>query len=239
MQFLILGLLLLVVVLLAGRSFAKADPKALAKHTRRFAGWALLAFAGLAGATGRMVLAVPLVILGFTLLGWSFPFLDTGNSQKSRGQRSSVRTDMLEMTLDHDTGAMEGAVRKGRFAGRRLSELSSQELAELLEEARTQDAQAAQLIEAYIARGGQGAAGQGWGRSGGRRQSAGNGASRGIMTPEEAYAVLGLQPGASREDIQQAHRALMKKYHPDQGGTTYLASKINEAKEVLLQHTNP
>jgi hypothetical protein len=232
MQFLILGLALLVLVLIAGRTFARADAKALAKHVRRFAGWGVLGLALLAAVTGRIILAVPLTILGFSLLGWSFPFLDSPNSTKSRGQRSSVRTEMLEMTLDHDTGAMEGVVRKGRFEGRQLSRLSTGELQELLEEARGQDQQAAQLVEAYLMR-----FRQGGGKRGSRRT--GNGASGGgAMTLEEAYAVLGLKPGASRDDIQQAHRALMKKYHPDQGGTTYLASKINEAKEILLRHAH-
>jgi len=164
------------------------------------------------------------------LLGPNGPFRA---SRKSPGQKSGVRTEALQMELDHDSGRMEGRCLKGQFAGRALSSLSHDELLQLLEELRATDPQGALLIEAYLDR-----RSHGWrnrrsddAARGEPRQPRG---PRGRMTSKEAYDVLGLEPGAKGEAIRAAHRRLMMKLHPDQGGSTYLASRINEAKEVLL-----
>jgi hypothetical protein len=158
-------------------------------------------------------------------------FARTGLFQGTRraGALSTVRTAYLEMTLDHATGIMSGRVLKGRFAGRALTNLTAVERSTLLSELRANDGQGAQLFEAFLDR-----TAPGWnGRNSRFGGSAGNERSKG-MTAEEAYLVLGLTPGASRDDVQAAHRNLMKRFHPDQGGSTYIAAKVNEAKEVLL-----
>ena len=54
------------------------------------------------------------------------------------------------------------------------------------------------------------------------------------ISVDEAYAILGLQPGADEAAIKAAHHRLMKQFHPDHGGTDYLATKINRARDVLL-----
>jgi hypothetical protein len=57
------------------------------------------------------------------------------------------------------------------------------------------------------------------------------------MSAEEAYQVLGLRPGATEADIRAAHHRLMRTAHPDSGGSDWLATRVNQARDVLL-HRN-
>jgi hypothetical protein len=171
--------------------------------------------------------------LGLPIGPWDLTTNPFAPKRKTPGQKTGVRTQALEMVLDHDTGRMEGTCLKGRFAGKALSSLSERELAELLEELRGSDAQSTLLMEAYLDRR----------ISGWREKHAYSGAREGTkeargrrngMGADEAYEVLGLKRGAKEAEIRSAHRRLMMKFHPDQGGSTYLAARINEAKETLL-----
>jgi DnaJ-domain-containing protein 1 len=133
------------------------------------------------------------------------------------------------MSLDHDSGAMDGVVLQGPRRGARLAECSRDDLLALLAELRVQDSEAAQLLEAYLDR-----VHPDWRATGAGGQAGAAPASESAaMTREEAYRILGLEPGADQQAIRAAHRRLMVKLHPDQGGSTYLAAKINQAKDVL------
>jgi DnaJ domain len=171
--------------------------------------------------------------LGLPIGPWVITTGAFGPKRKTPGQKSGVRTDALEMVLDHDSGQMEGSCLKGRFTGKALSALSRHELLQLLEELRVTDAKGALLMEAYLDQ-----RVPNWrdirsdhSNHEDPRQSRGG---RGGMTANDAYDVLGLRPGAKEAEIRAAHRRLMMKFHPDQGGSTYLAARINEAKEILL-----
>jgi hypothetical protein len=170
---------------------------------------------------------------GFSVGPWVVMPGPFGNKRKSPGQKSGVRTASLEMVLDHDSGRMEGKCLKGRFAGRDLSSLSYNELLQLLSELRATDAQGVLLLEAYLDR-----RFQGWrereAKHTERDKPRNPRARHNGMTRSEAYDVLGLKPGATEIEIRAAHRKLMMKFHPDQGGPTYLAARINQAKETLL-----
>jgi hypothetical protein len=134
------------------------------------------------------------------------------------------------MTLDHDTGAMDGDVLAGRHEGRRLSDLTLAELLEVAGDVR-QDPESLRLLEGYLDR-----VHPGWRDDVEADVGARHGAPAGAggMSAQEAYEILGLQPGASDAEIRQAHRRLMKQVHPDRGGSAALAARINEAKDTLL-----
>lgn len=147
----------------------------------------------------------------------------------SSGQASEVRTDTLAMNLDHDSGRMDGTVLRGRFTCRTLSSLNLAEILVILEVCRTSDTLSVGLLESYLDR----THGVDWRELHEARRSEGS-AGGTWMTTEEALGILGLAPGATPDDIKAAHRRLLLKLHPDQGGSTYLASKINQAKNFLL-----
>jgi hypothetical protein len=149
---------------------------------------------------------------------------------KEKRQRSMVRTAALEMELDHATGGLEGLVLAGRHDGKMLGSLGLAELRQLLREI-SSDAESRHLLEAYLD-----SRFPIW--RGHAEADADRGLSvapgTGAMTKEEAYKVLGLEAGAAAADVRKAHRRLMKRLQPDVGSTSFLAARINEAKDVLL-----
>lgn len=182
---------------------------------------AILTIVGRAGIGGTLISAA---------LAWYAYQRKNRNLRKTPGRRSSVRTVFLEMELDHDSGALEGVVLSGKHAERVLGQMMLEELLDLHAEL-TGDDESRRLLETYLdgrfpvwrddaeARVGEG-----------QRTAPGAGA----MTKEEAYKILGLETGAPPTDIRKAHRRLMQRLHPDLGGSSFLAARINEAKDVLL-----
>lgn len=166
-------------------------------------------------------------ILRFGRLG---PFT-LGGGDVSSDNVSKVRSHYFAMTLDHDSGSVSGRVTAGQFAGRDLIELDEMDTRAVFQEIAA-DADSIALLESWLDAN----------RAGWREyfeQTAG--ASAGPTAPAdadaEAYAVLGLRPGATSDEIRKAHRELMKGIHPDHGGSSYLAAKVNEARDRLLQRT--
>ena len=219
--------------------FRAANPAVLARAVKVVGGVVALAVAAFTGLRGELAVAIPIGIFGAGLLGWS-PMGTSGfnyiggmfgrsGGQRSAGQTSQVRSQFLDMRLDHDSGALNGQIVAGPYAGRSLEEF---DLAQLTAMISGFDAESVSLLESYLDRRfpawRQNAQGD---TAGGQRRAT----SGGKMTDEEAYQILGLQPGAGRDDISRAHRGLMKKLHPDQGGSTYLAARVNEAKDTLLR----
>ena len=230
MPTIIFGILVLVLVLWVLNVYSKADPKTLVRVLRPGGGIVCVAVAGFLMLRGHLEVAIPLGLFGLGLLGWG-PFASSGlfqRTQKTPGQTSRVRAPFVEMELDHDSGAMRGRILAGPHEGKALETLDLSTLLNLLTEV---DPESRALLEAYLDR-----RDPAWREHAQGDAAAGHGAPRGgKMTEEEAYQILGVKAGASAEEIGRAHRSLMKKVHPDQGGSTYLAAQINEAKEVLLR----
>jgi hypothetical protein len=225
----LVGIVAVILVLWLMRKYVQANPTGMAWLVQRAGGLLALVAGVLITLRGGLTLGVPIGLMGLGLLGWTrgVSFLPGWLGGPSRVSRQ--HTAYIEVAIDHVTGAMRGRVIAGKRAGADLDALDDAALNALMSEI---DPASRQLLMAYRDR-----------RKAGRREYAQGGAdarqrgaaSSGKMTEEEAYKFLGLEPGAGAEEIGQAYRALMKKLHPDQGGPTYLAARINEAKDVLLR----
>ncbi|GLQ07708.1 DnaJ domain-containing protein [Sneathiella chinensis] len=241
LAYFIIGISLLVALIVGGQALANANPRTLIKAFRISGAIVLGGLAAFFAYTGRFQFAPPLAIAAFFLLR-NRPLFRP--SRPSPGQQSDVKTEWLHAILDHDSGDMDAEVLQGSFEGRRLSDLSQAELA-ALEAELSADAQSVAILNTYRDRRfGQDTEQddhrdqQEQGNSqNGRQQYKGNGHARpngSEMSRTEALEILELKSGASQSDIRAAHRRLMKKFHPDRGGSAYMAAKINQAKDVLI-----
>ena len=233
-----IGALALIFLLALLRLYVGADPKALVKGLRWLGAALLAAFAAYFFLTERIGAAVFTASVAYGLFtgghawlgGWPhyrFPFPWGSSGKPQAGQTTNVRTEWLDMELNHDTGEMRGHILRGTFASRDLDSLSQSDALALYREAGVADPESARLIEAWLDR-----RFPDW-RTFAQDDSKPARASTG-MSRAEALKVLGLSEGATPDDIRAAHKKLMKQVHPDRGGSDYLASKINEAKDVLL-----
>ncbi len=237
---LLYGLAALIAVWWVAKFFAGSNPAKLAAMLKKLGGGAALAVAALLFMRGRLDMAMLVGGVGAWMLGWAYshPFSQwTSNWRKpaeglASGKTSRVASRTITMELDHESGDMRGVVMEGAFKGRALESLSPAELQGLMVEAQSSDPDGARLLQAYLDRR----------FPGGRKDAEADrdpGPNRpgqpGAMSKQEAYDILGLQPGAGEEAVRQAHRALIKRLHPDAGGTSALAARVNEAKDVLLK----
>ena len=232
MPAIVLALVVLAVVALGIAWFLRANPSSLARGMRM-----VLVVLGAIAVGGMLIFGLRFLpsllpelfgLAGLVITGLIARALRNrpsgGFSSPGTGRRTEVRTTFLQAWIDHGTGDVGGTVLTGRFAGRTLDRLSDSELLDLHEECRN-DADSLRVMEAYLDR----RLNVDWRTA--RQPPRG---PRTDMTRAEALAVLGLAEGASEEDIKAAHRRLIRRTHPDAGGTADLAARINRAKDVLV-----
>lgn len=236
MPSLIAGLFLLYLVLYGIKQFSRLSPTVAARLVRQGGGVLGLIGALLLVLRGSLGLASLLASVAFGFAGWGkfhnlASAFGVGGARPAGGRKSSVRSAMLEMSLDHASGELTGIVLSGPLQGRPLETLTRSDCLNLYAAALRDDPDGARLLETYLDR-----RFAGWREAAKRNDEAGSGrGGSGSMTQEEAYQVLGLPQGAGAEEIARAHRVLMKKLHPDHGGSTSLAARVNQAKDVLLR----
>jgi hypothetical protein len=227
MTWLALGAIALFVLFLLLRAFANAPVARVKQFSAVMLGaiGAVLLLLGIFTARGQQALFSLAFFLPL-LLQWAQRWRTNkrfGGPAPQSGAANSVETAFLSMTLHHDSGRMTGSVKAGQFSGRDLAALDLPELLTLLEECRATDPDSVALLEAWLDR-----THPDW------HAEPAAAPHSGTMTRAEALEILGLAEGADEDAIRAAHRRLMRSAHPDQGGSAWLAARINAARDLLL-----
>ena len=239
MPILLIGLLTLVLCVYGLRTLGRASPADVAERLRHGAGIAAAVAALFLLLRGQLILATGLGGLSYYIFsGEKFDWrkwVDVYTKRWQARNQSRARTALLEMTLDLATGEVDGEVLDGPLAGHKLSDLSQEDCGRFYRFCVGRDIETPRMLEAYFDR-----RFAGWRPANQSDPNARDGAGRSgfttyDMTEQEAYEMLGLRSGASTQEIIQAHRNLMKERHPDHGGTTDDAARINQAKDRLLR----
>lgn len=149
--------------------------------------------------------------------------------EPSSGKTSTVQSKYIRMTLNHDSGDINGEVLTGQFMGKTLDQLDLEALLQLLREIQG-DQESVALLQTYLDR----EHADTWHQQAGAQGQPQTPSEPGDMSREEALQILGLTSDASEAEIIDTHRRLMQKLHPDRGGSAYLAATINLAKDTLL-----
>ncbi|WP_068313955.1 DnaJ domain-containing protein [Polycladidibacter hongkongensis] len=243
MAFFVAGLLGLALLVFFAKLAARGSPQKMLLYLKQFAGLALCLLAIVFIATGRWAAGLPLFMLAASLFGVAVPRfgiaaisrhlfgnLFQGQRASSGLNRSTVRSNLFEMQLDHESGQLDGEILSGPFMGAKLSGLPLEELRKVWQNA-AGDQESLALLEAYLDR-----RFSNWRVNFQAHSASGqsNASGSGGLTDQEAYEILGLRPGADASEIRAAHRRLIKRMHPDSGGSAFLAAKLNEAKDRLL-----
>lgn len=175
-----------------------------------------------------VVVAVPLVVLGVILL-----FRKNGGAASGpASQTSTVRSTYLEMVLDHDSGTIDGRILIGKREGQVLSNLALHELLEYYVEIETDD-ESIKLFQTFLDN-----AHPDWRDQHDERSARAEEQSplSRELSQDQAYELLGLEAGCSEEDIRKAYRRLIKRVHPDSGGSAALMAQVTEARDKLINN---
>ena len=235
---LIAGFLLLACLLLFIRWFAAADPRTLTFAAKAVGAAVLVTIAAFLLLTGRIAWIIGLFpfLLPFLLRKVNLGAAGNLGSFAGRAQprMSNVRTQFLEMRLDHETGELDGEILLGPHAGRQMSAISTDDLLQLLHWLRAKDRKSALLLEAYLDRRCADWRNKFSDQDPHHDREQNHSDSAGAMSVKDAYHVLGLEPGAGDAEIREAYHRLISSVHPDKGGSSFLAAQVNRAKDILL-----